>query len=263
MPPLLDQIVASAMATLPALRARRGDLERRAAVAPVPQSFREALANRPNVALIAEVKRRSPSAGAISPGLDPVAHAGKYAENGAAAISVLTEEAHFGGSLDDLARVAEKVRVPVLRKDFVLDELQLVEARGAGASAALLIVRILSPARLRELLAFGRGLGLDLLVETHTAEEIDIALTAGADIIGVNSRDLDTFALDPDRAWELLAALPSSRLAVAESAMHSVADVEKAAAAGADAVLIGSALSSAGDPGPLVKIFSGIPRHGR
>jgi indole-3-glycerol phosphate synthase len=263
MPPLLDQIVASAKATLPALRARRGELERRAAEAPVPQSLRYALTKRTNVALIAEVKRRSPSAGVISADLDPVAHASKYAENGAAAISVLTEEAHFSGRLEDLEQVTRKVRVPTLRKDFILDELQLMEARIAGASAALLIVRILTPERLRELLAFGRGLGLDLLVETHTAAEIDVALTAGADIIGVNSRDLDTFALDPEKAWALLADLPTGPLAVAESAMHSVGDVEKAAAAGADAILIGSALSSAEDPGPLVKIFSGIARHAR
>jgi indole-3-glycerol phosphate synthase len=263
MPPLLDQIVASAKATLPALRARGRELERRAAEAPVPPSFSGALRRGTNVALIAEVKRRSPSAGIISADIDPVAHARKYAENGAAAISVLTEAAHFGGSLEDLERVAGEVRVPTLRKDFILDELQLMEARIAGASAALLIVRILTPARLGELLSFSRSLALDVLVETHTAGEIDVALTAGAEIIGVNSRDLDTFALDPEGAWELLARLPTGPLAVAESAMHSVADVERAAAAGADAVLIGSALSSAGDPAPIVKELSGVRRHAR
>lgn len=263
MPPLLDQIVASAKATLPALRARGRELERRAAAAPVPPSFRQALEQGSEVALIAEVKRRSPSAGVIRAELDPVAYARKYAENGAAAISVLTEGEHFGGSLDDLERVSGTVQVPTLRKDFILDELQLVEARAAGAAAALLIVRILTPARLGELLSFSRSLALDVLVETHTAAEIDVALTAGADIIGVNSRDLDTFALDPDSAWKLLADLPTGRVAVAESAMHSVADVEKAAAAGADAVLVGSALSSAPDPAPMVKEFSGIRRRGR
>lgn len=140
------------------------------------------------VALIAEVKRRSPSAGEIRAGLDPAAHAARYAAAGAAAISVLTEGPHFGGSIADLEQVRARVEVPVLRKDFIVDELQLLEARAAGASAALLIVRILGPRRLEELLTFGRGAGLDILVETHTADELEIALAAGADIIGVNGR---------------------------------------------------------------------------
>ncbi|HVX88589.1 MAG TPA: indole-3-glycerol-phosphate synthase, partial [Gemmatimonadales bacterium] len=159
--------------------------------------------------------------------------------------------------------VASRVAVPVLRKDFIVDELQLLEARASGAAAALLIVRILDPVRLEELLTFGRALGLDLLVETHTARELDVALTAGCDILGVNSRDLDTFELDPDRAWELLAAVPPDRLAVAESAMHTVRDVERAARAGADAVLIGTALSGAGDPGGLVRELTAVRRVAR
>lgn len=263
MPPVLDQIVAAAQATLPALRQRRGDLERRAADAsPVP-SFREALAQGPAVGLVAEVKRRSPSAGTIRGDLDPAAHAARYAAEGAAAVSVLTEGPHFGGSIDDLRAVRGQVGIPVLRKDFILDEVQLLEACAAGASAALLIVRILAPARLRELLAFGHEVGLDLLVETHSAAEVRVALDAGAEIVGVNSRDLDTFALDPARAWELLAALPSDRLAVAESAMETLADVERAAAAGADAVLIGSALSRAADPGPFIRQIGKVARRGR
>jgi len=215
------------------------------------------------VALIAEVKRRSPSAGTINAGLDPIAHAARYAEGGAAAISVLTEGPHFGGSVDDLVAVRSRVGVPVLRKDFILDELQLIEARALGASAALLIVRILSPERLERLIAFSRDLQLATLVETHTAAEIDVALTAGAEIIGVNSRDLDDFTLDPDSAWQLLADLPSDRLAVAESAMHTLGDVEQAAAAGADAVLIGTALSSAADPATAVREFASVVRRAR
>ena len=263
MPAILDQIVASTKATLPGLKARSRQLEKAAAETPAGPQFIAGLRAGNSVALIAEVKRRSPSAGQIRADLDPAAHAEQYAEAGAMAISVLTEGPHFGGSMDDLRGVRGRVRVPVLRKDFIIDELQLLEARGAGASAALLIVRILSPDRLRALLAFARGLGLDALVETHTQAEVDAALTAGADIIGINSRDLDTFALDPDRAWELLTALPPDRLAVAESAMHSVADVEKAAAAGADAVLIGTALSAAADPSALTRSFSSVVRRGR
>jgi indole-3-glycerol phosphate synthase len=263
MPAILDQIVATTQAALPGLRARSSELERRAADAPAGAPFRAALQAGGSVALIAEVKRRSPSAGQIRADLDPVAHAERYAGAGAAAISVLTEGPHFGGSMDDLRGVRARVGVPLLRKDFIIDELQLLEARGAGASAALLIVRILPPDRLTGLLTFARAIGLDALVETHTRAEVDAALTAGADIIGVNSRDLDTFALDPDRAWELLTDVPPDRLTVAESAMHSVADVEKAAAAGADAVLIGTALSAAADPSALTRSFSSVVRRGR
>jgi len=262
MPPLLDQIVASAQASLPGLRARAGELERRAAGAPKVPDFAAALRGE-RVALIAEVKRRSPSAGSINADLDPVAHGERYAAAGAAAISVLTEGPHFGGSIEDLVAVRGSVSVPVLRKDFILDELQLLEARAAGASAALLIVRILPPGRLGALIQFARDLGLATLIETHTRPEIEIALTQGGAIIGVNSRDLDTFALDPEKAWQLLALLPSSHLAVAESAMHTLADVERAAAAGADAVLIGTALSSAANPEPLVREFSSVRRHVR
>jgi indole-3-glycerol phosphate synthase len=262
MPPLLDQIVAATRATLPGLRARGAELERLAAAAPQVPDFAGALRG-DKVALIAEVKRRSPSAGTISAELDPAAHAERYARAGSSAISVLTDGPHFGGSVDDLVAVRSRVAVPVLWKDFIIDELQLVNARAHGASAALLIVRILSPERLERLIVVARDLGLATLIETHTAPEIDIALTAGGQIIGVNSRDLDTFALDPDKAWGLLAGLPSSHLAVAESAMHTFADVEKAANAGADAVLIGTALSSAPDPEPLARAFSSVTRRAR
>lgn len=263
MPPLLEQIVAGVRATIPELRVKSKELERRAASAPVPPSFRSALTQGSDVALIAEVKRRSPSAGAISADLDPARHAAKYAASGAAAISVLTEQAHFGGAIDDLVAVCAEVRVPLLRKDFIVDELQLLESRAAGASAALLIVRILTPKRLEELLTFSRSLALDVLVETHTRAEIDVALTAGADIVGVNCRDLDTFELDPDRAWKLITAIPPDRLTVAESAMHTRADVEKAARAGADAVLVGTALSSAADPSALTRDLASVPRAAR
>ncbi|MBW8771877.1 MAG: indole-3-glycerol phosphate synthase TrpC [Gemmatimonadetes bacterium] len=263
MPAILDQIVAATKAALPELRAKSSELERQAASALQAPSFLGSLRAGGAVALIAEVKRRSPSAGSIRADLDPAAHAERYATAGAAAISVLTEGPHFGGSIDDLIAVRGRVGVPVLRKDFILDELQLVEARAAGASAVLLIVRILSPERLKGLLMFARGLGLDALVETHTQGEIDVALAAGAGIIGVNSRDLDTFALDPKAAWDLLAALPSGVLAVAESAMHTIGDVRAAAEAGADAVLIGTALSAAGDPAPFIRQIGEVGRRGR
>src|SRR5246127_5153113 len=144
----LEAILQTTPERVAALRARTGELERQAAKAPAPRPFKHATSG-PDIGVIAEVKRRSPSAGAIREDLDPVEHARAYAQGGAVAISVLTDEAHFGGSLDDLARVAAAVAVPVLRKDFILDELQLYEARAAGASAVLLIVRALKPERLR------------------------------------------------------------------------------------------------------------------
>lgn len=263
MPPHLDQIVATARATLPKLRAESSELERRAGDAPQVPSFRAALTAGATLGLIAEVKRRSPSAGTIREDLDPAAHAAKYANAGASAISVLTEGPHFGGSLADLAAVRSSVGVPVLRKDFILDELQLLEARGEGAAAVLLIVRILAPMRLARLIAYAREVGLETLVETHTAAEIDAALTAGAQVIGVNSRDLDTFALDPVRAWALLAAVPAGVTAIAESAMHTPDDVRRAALAGADGVLIGTALSALNDPAPFIRQIREVPRLGR
>jgi indole-3-glycerol phosphate synthase len=258
----LDQILAATRLDLPALGERRSALEREAAERPVPPSFREGLRTA-RIGVIAEVKRRSPSAGVIRDDLEPGERAALYAAHGAAAISVLTDGPHFGGSVDDLRAAASRVAVPVLRKDFILDELQVVEARAAGASAVLLIVRALSPERLRALLATARGAGLDALVEVHTAAELDRALEVGGDIVGINSRDLDTFRIDVASAWELLANVPRELIAVAESGMHGREDVERAAAAGADAVLIGTALSRAADPAGLLQDLSRVPQRAR
>lgn len=258
----LTQILEKTRAGLGALRARTAELERAAAGAPVPPSFRGAFAP-DRVALVAEVKRRSPSAGAIREDLDPADRAARYARHGAAAVSVLTDGPFFGGSIGDLEAVVERVAVPVLRKDFILEETQILEARAAGAAAVLLIVRALPGGRLRELLRFTADAGLDALVEVHTAPELDSALAAGARIVGVNSRDLDTFRIDVAAAWSLLGSLPADRVAVAESGMATAADVERAAAAGADGVLIGTALSAAADPAAQVAAFTGVRRRGR
>ena len=262
MPVSLGQILASTETTLPALKSRRRELERLAAASPAVPSFREAL-ERPTVALIAEVKRRSPSAGSIREDLDPARRASHYAAGGAAAISVLTDGPFFGGSLDDLRAVAGRVDVPVLRKDFILSEEQVLEARAAGASAVLLIVRALTPARLTSLQQFAAGLELAALVEAHTPAEVEVALEAGATIVGINSRDLDTFRIDVDAAWSMFATVPAGVIAVAESGMANVKDVTQAAGAGADAVLIGTALSAAADPQSLAREISGVTRRGR
>ena len=262
MPVSLGQILASTERLLPALKARRRELEQLAAEASPGVPFRAALEGTA-VALIAEVKRRSPSAGSIREDLDPASLAAHFAEGGAAAISVLTDGPHFGGSLDDLRSVAERVRVPVLRKDFILSEEQILEARGAGASAVLLIVRALPAQRLASLLRFATEAELAVLVETHSAAEIGTALDAGAEVVGINSRDLDTFRIDVDTAWQLFSKVPRGVIAVAESGMTSVSDVSRAAAAGADAVLIGTALSAADNPKGLAREFAGVTRIGR
>jgi indole-3-glycerol phosphate synthase len=258
----LDQILAATRLDLPELSRRRSDLEREAAKRPDPPSFRDALRGE-RVRLVAEVKRRSPSAGVIRDDLEPGARAVLYAERGAAAISVLTDGPHFGGSMADLRAATSQVAVPVLRKDFILDELQVVEARAAGAAAVLLIVRALAPERLRALVASARSAGLAPLVEVHTATELRRALDAGAEIVGVNSRDLDTFRIDTASAWELLATVPGEVVAIAESGMSGREDVARAAAAGADGVLIGTALSAAPDPARLLHDLTGVPRRGR
>ena len=258
----LNQILDSTRRGLPSLRERRGALEREAHTRPGPPSLSGALRGE-RVAVVAEVKRRSPSAGVIREDLDPRERAALYARHGASAISVLTDPTHFGGSVEDLRAAAERVQVPLLRKDFILDELQVIEARAAGAAAVLLIVRALSPDRLSALLACARAVGLEALVEVHTATELDRALAADARIIGVNSRDLDTFRIDVAGAWELLARVPADRVAVAESGMQGPEDVERAALAGADAVLVGTALSAAPDPAALLGRLAEVPRRGR
>ena len=258
----LDTILAATETRLTALKARRRELELRAARAIAPTPFSAALEG-PAVGVIAEVKRYSPSAGPIAPGLDPVDHAAAYASGGAVAISVLTDEAHFGGSLDDLERVVRQVSVPVLRKDFILDELQLVEARGAGASAVLLIVRALTPRRLRELSRAARGMGLATLIEAHTDAELDLALGADPTAVGVNSRDLTTFSVDLAVAERLVARTPGAVRVIAESGIEHRADVERMAAAGADLVLVGAAVARSGNPGAAVRALTGVPRRPR
>ncbi len=258
----LDAILTATRDRVAGLRPLARELERRAAAAPAAPAFARTLAGR-TVGVIAEVKRRSPSAGTIRADLDPVAHAQGYARGGAAAISVLTDELHFGGSLDDLARVAGAVQVPVLRKDFILDELQLLEARAAGASGVLLIVRALAPDRLRALAGAALGQGLGILVEVHSAAELELALGVGPTAVGVNSRDLATFTVDLERAEGLVAQVPASVPAIAESGIETRADVERLAAAGADLVLVGTSVARTSDPEAAVRALTGVRRQGR
>jgi indole-3-glycerol phosphate synthase len=258
----LDSLVAAARDRVVQLRSTVRRLEQEALAAPTPKSFGVTPPDG-STGVIAEVKRRSPSAGAIQEGLDVVGHARAYEVGGATAVSVLTEESGFGGSMEDLRRVTQAVGLPVLRKDFILDELQLIEARAAGAAAVLLIARILTPERLAALDRTAHELGLATLVEVHTIHELDAALAMGGSLVGVNSRDLDDFTVDLATAERLLPRVPSQVIAVAESGIETREDVVRLAAAGADAVLVGSALARLGDPRAAVRSLTGVPRRSR
>lgn len=258
----LQTILASTREGLRPLRARRSELEQAARRAPRPGDWVAALRGE-DVSIIAEIKRRSPSTGVIAGRLDPAAHAQAYVRGGARAISVLTEGPHFGGSLDDLAAVARAVQVPVLRKDFMLEEVQLLEARIAGASAVLLIVRAVDQAVLRELGQRARELGLACLVEVHTLGELDRALAVNPDAVGVNARNLETFQVDVGAIEPVLRAVPADVLAVGESGVATRHDVERLAGWGADAVLVGTAVAGAADPARAVGALALVPRRSR
>lgn len=262
---VLGGIVAEAYERVDRLRADRAlvaGLEREAAAAPLPPSFRSGL-RQAMVSVIAEVKRKSPSKGTINPSLTAASQASAYAAGGAAAISVLTEPVHFGGSVADLREARAAVGVPLLRKDFHVDELQLVEARAAGASAALLIARALPPDALRRLVAFALSMDLEPLVEVRTALELERAIAAGARVIGVNNRDLETLDIEPHVGDTIVRLIPAECVAIAESGVRGVEDVERAARAGADAVLVGSSVSASPDPVAAVKGLTLVRRSGR
>ncbi|GBD33124.1 MAG: indole-3-glycerol phosphate synthase [Gemmatimonadales bacterium] len=260
--PGLSRILADTRREVAAKKERRAELERAARQAARPPDWVGAL-GRSDVAVIAEIKRRSPSAGEIAPGLDPAGQARSYRSGGAAAISVLTDAIHFGGSMEDLAQASAAAGLPVLCKDFILDEIQLLEARARGASAVLLIVRALDQAILRELRSYARELGLSVLVEVHTLGELDRALAVEPESVGVNARDLETFEVNLFGIEPVLRAVPPGVIAVAESGISSRAEVELVARWGADAVLVGTALSGARDPAQSVRSLVGVPKRAR
>ncbi|HET9980882.1 MAG TPA: indole-3-glycerol phosphate synthase TrpC, partial [Ktedonobacterales bacterium] len=237
------------------------ELRARAVDAPAPRDFAAALrpAHAGPARLIGEVKRASPSKGLLVERFDPVALARAYAAGGAAAISVLTEPDFFHGALDHLRAVRAAVDVPVLRKDFLLDPYQVYEARAAGADAVLLICALLDDAALRDLLALARSLGMEALVEAHNADEARRAVDAGATVIGVNSRDLRTFAVDSDVVRRLRPLVPADRIFVAESGIADERDAARARAFGADAILVGEALMRASAPAELARRLSSAP----
>jgi indole-3-glycerol phosphate synthase len=257
-PSFLARAVAGARRASDGRPATLAELQAAAAALPSARGFAAALAA-PGMGLIAEVKRRSPSKGDIRPDLDPAALAAAYERGGASCVSVLTEPDHFGGSPDDLRTARAAVSLPIIRKDFTTTAYQVWEARAWGADAVLLIVAALDPVQLRDLLAEAAGAGLDALVEVHDAAEAAVAAGAGATLVGVNARDLRTLDVDLDRFAQIRGDLPDGAVVVAESGIRDRADVEAAAAAGADAVLVGETLVRAPDPAAAVAALLGRP----
>jgi len=245
----LDKILAAHRTAAAADRRTLGGLVEAAVALPPTRGFRTALVQgaADGLAVISEIKRRSPSKGDLNVGLDPVALARSYESAGASCLSVLTDEAFFGGSRADLVAARSACALPVLRKDFTVDPRDVCDARIMGADAVLLIVAALDDVELTGLLALARDLGLAPLVEVHDEPELARALAAGADLVGVNQRDLRTFEVDRDRAVRMGEQMPDDVVAVAESGIRDAADVERLAAAGYTAVLVGETLVRAAD----------------
>lgn len=252
----------------------RADLEARRAVVPLEQVKAAAVAapapmevltrfRDPRLAVISEVKRTSPSKGFLAEIADPAELAASYAAGGAAAISVLTEQRRFNGTLADLDAVRSRVDVPVLRKDFMVEEYQFYEARAHGADLVLLIVAALSDAQLADFLSLTADLGMTALVETHTAEEVDRALAAGAAVIGVNNRNLKTLEVNLDTFGTLAARIGDDAVKVAESGILALEDVELVVGQGADVILVGEALVRHGDPTTAISQFMTAAERGK
>lgn len=257
---MLDELTAGALADAASRRedVSLAEIERRALGAPVTREPLRALAPADHVRIIAEIKRASPSKGQLANIADAAELARVYAEAGADAISVLTEERRFGGSLADLESVRDAVTVPVLRKDFIAEEYQILEARAYGADIVLLIAAALPESTLSRLHTFAMQLGLAALVETHSADEVRLASDIGARLVGVNARDLTTFELNRDLFGEVRHLIAPDAIAVAESAVATVDDVVKYRDAGADVVLVGEALVTASDPAARISEFRGV-----
>jgi indole-3-glycerol phosphate synthase len=250
----LDTLIGATRDALERRKRERplSELENEADVRAEGRPFAEALA-RPGTSVIAEHKRRSPSAGAIREGGSCSELVRAYERGGAAAVSVLTEEAHFGGSLADLREARAATELPVLRKDFTIDPYQLYETKAVGADAVLLVVASVEQRQLGTLYGLAGDLDLDALVEVSSAEELELALELDADVIGINNRDLTDFSVDTRRTFELLADVPAGKIVVSESGITDRAQIEELEQAGVDAVLIGEVLMRATDPEAAVR----------
>lgn len=258
----LGRILGETRERVAALQARKSALESAIRSAPPPPSLAAALRGK-DVAIIAEVKRRSPSRGAINVAIDAAEQGRAYRDGGARAVSVLTEEANFGGTVQDLDAVRAAIALPLLKKDFHVDPLQVLEARALGAAALLLIARALSPAALEELARLALEVGVEPLIEVRDEPELAAALATAAPVIGVNARNLETLAVDRRVCEALIPLVPRDRIAVFESSVRERSDVEEAAVLGADAVLVGSAVSQSSSPADAVRRLTGVARRPR
>ncbi len=256
---ILDEIIAYKREELAAVKRRTplSEVKTQAQDAGPLRGFGKALVAKHDVGLIAEVKKASPSKGVIRENFDPVAIAKTYEQAGAACISVLTESKFFQGKLEYLGEIRKAVRIPLLRKDFIIDEYQLFEARAAGADAVLLIAACLEKRQLADYLGIAKLLQLDALVEAHTYRELDKSLLAGATIVGINNRDLTTFTVDLRTTLDLLQDIPDECTVVSESGIAERSDVVALQNAGVDAILVGESLMRAQDIGKKVKEFLG------
>ncbi|HEY7105136.1 MAG TPA: indole-3-glycerol phosphate synthase TrpC [Acidimicrobiia bacterium] len=264
---VLDEILATKRDEVTLLhRPEVRDLLRSEALGrPAPRDFAGALrASDTAVGVVAELKRRSPSKGDLAPTLDPAGTAAAYAAGGASCLSVLTDGPWFGGNIDDLQLARDACDLPVLRKDFVIDEVQVYETRAVGADAMLLIVAAIpDDALLGDLHALGRELGLGVLVEAHDGAELERALAIDSRVVGVNARDLGTFDEDLGLGEQLVESVPADVVVVAESAIRSRGDAERMAKAGFDAVLVGEMLVTSADPTAAVRELASVPRRPR
>ena len=260
---ILDEIVRHKKAEVGRLSPWAGALRKQAEGLGPARDFAGAVKSDGVVSVIAEVKRKSPSAGWIRRDLNAPGLASTYAHGGASAVSVLTDEEYFGGSREDLESVRSAVDVPVLRKDFIVDAVQVYEARAMGADAVLLIVRILEGGALGELRALAEELGLAALVETHDEAELERALEAGARVVGINNRDLSRFETDLAVTEGLAGRVPEDLVVIGESGIETPEDVARMGAAGADAVLVGESLVRSDDPVAAVEALTGQPRVAR
>ncbi len=258
MPTYLADILSEHRARAAADGRPLGELVERAAATPPPRDFTGALKGG-GLSCIAEIKRRSPSKGDLDPGLQPDLVAKEYVAGGAACLSVLTDADFFGGSAGDLASARQASGLPVLRKDFTVQEADVADARLMGADAVLLIVAALDDGEMRRYAALAGELGLAALVEVHDEEELDRALHAGSRLVGVNQRDLRTFTVDHERACALVARIPPGVTAVAESGIRDAADAHRLAEAGFDAILVGETLVRAGDRVAQLRELVGHP----
>jgi len=256
---MIEQLIDGARQGVEARRRElpQAELESRLSARAEDRPFSEALV-RPGLSLIAEFKRRSPSIGEIAADADVAAQVGAYERGGAAALSVLTDEPHFGGSLEDLRAARAACGMPIIRKDFIVDSYQLYEAAVYGADAVLLIVRALGDEDLRHLYAEARALDLDCLVEVHDAEELERALASDAEVIGINNRNLDEQTVDIATTFELMPDVPAGKTVVAESGISGRAELEELERVGVDAVLIGGTLMLAEDPEAKLRELTGV-----